>query len=67
MVSKLIPSLLGFLLYMLIRRVLLRTNVPKLLSYYYLCLTQNSQICLAFHLLSCEGDLHPFEHLGEIH
>ena len=61
MISKLIPSLLGFLLYMPIGRVLSRENAPKLLSHYFLHLTQNSQICLVFHLLGWEGDLHPLK------
>ena len=43
MISNLIPSSLDFLLYMLIGRVLLKADVPILLTHYSLRLIQNSQ------------------------
>ena len=43
MISNLIPSSLDFLLYMLIERVLLKADVPILLTHYSLRLIQNSQ------------------------
>ena len=43
MISNLILSSLDFLLYMLIGRVLLKADVPILLTHYSLRLIQNSQ------------------------